>query len=106
MCNEWLNDFSAFFAHIGPRPKGTSLDRIDNNLGYQPGNVRWADSHQQCNNQRRNVRVTHNGETLTLGEWSDKTGIPYPTLWFRHNGVIKTPFLSPPRGKGWRKSKS
>jgi hypothetical protein len=51
---EWVNDFDAFLKYIGPRPlKGSySLDRIDNNGNYEPGNVRWADMDTQIQNRR------------------------------------------------------
>lgn len=53
MAPEWLHDFPAFFAHIGPRPgPGYSIDRIDNNGDYAPGNVRWATATEQKMNQR------------------------------------------------------
>lgn len=53
MCQEWADSFEAFYAHIGLRPKGCSLDRIDNEKGYEPGNVRWATKVIQNNNRRK-----------------------------------------------------
>ena len=52
MCAEWVHDFAAFYAHIGPRPDGHTLDRIDVNGNYEPGNVRWADQSTQSKNKR------------------------------------------------------
>jgi hypothetical protein len=53
MAPEWVNDFPAFLAHIGPRPGlGYTLDRIDNERGYEPGNVRWATHSEQNRNKR------------------------------------------------------
>lgn len=53
VCVEWENDFESFFAHIGERPtKKHSVDRIEVNGNYEPGNVRWATQSQQCANRR------------------------------------------------------
>lgn len=52
VCAEWTADFVAFREHVGPRPQGTTLDRIDSRLGYQPGNVRWATPTEQARNRR------------------------------------------------------
>jgi hypothetical protein len=49
---DWISNFMAFFADTGTCPPGFSLDRIDPNGNYEPGNVRWADRKQQRQNQR------------------------------------------------------
>lgn len=57
VCAEWRHDFSAFLAHIGQRPSADySLDRIDNERGYEPGNVRWATYDVQMRNRRPAAR--------------------------------------------------
>jgi hypothetical protein len=53
VCPEWRDNFGAFFAHVGPKPSPKmSIDRIDVNRGYEPGNVRWATASQQSRNRR------------------------------------------------------
>jgi len=53
VCNEWLNDYSAFLSHVGRRPSSEhSLDRINNDRNYEPGNVRWAMKWEQNSNRR------------------------------------------------------
>lgn len=52
VCDEWRHDFQAFLDHIGPAPsRRHSVDRIKNDRGYEPGNVRWATAKEQANNR-------------------------------------------------------
>src|ERR1017187_3348971 len=52
MCDKWLHDFKAFFLDVGPRPSALhSIDRIDNNGNYEPGNVKWSTQTEQMANQ-------------------------------------------------------
>lgn len=52
MCSQWQDSFEAFLAHIGPKPKRTFLDRINNDGHYEPGNVRWATPKVSAANRR------------------------------------------------------
>lgn len=81
VCDEWLNDFPAFLAHMGNRPSDKhSIDRIDNSLGYMPGNCRWVTQTEQCRNTRSNVYYEHSGKNMILPEWAEFLGLPLVTL--------------------------
>ncbi len=81
VCERWRHCFPAFLADMGERPSVKhSLDRIDVNSNYEPGNCRWATNGEQQNNRRTTVRFTVNGVTRTRAEWSRITGINRATL--------------------------
>jgi hypothetical protein len=80
VCERW-SIFDNFLADMGRRPSSDhSLDRINNDGNYEPGNVRWATALQQSLNTRRNRLITFNGETRTLSEWTACLGFHGWTL--------------------------
>ena len=88
LCDEWYN-FNNFLKDMGEKPKGTSIDRVDNTLGYFKENCRWATDRQQAINKRNTRYITFKGTTKTISEWSEITGIPVPSLSYRvHHGFI------------------
>ena len=84
ICAEWKDDFAAFFAYVSKLEHfgedGYSLDRIDNNGNYEPGNVRWADKKTQLRNTRNNVIVEYEGEKMILTDAAKASGINFDTL--------------------------
>lgn len=71
---EWIKSFEQFALDMGKSPPGTSLDRIDNNRGYEPGNCRWATPQQQNSNKRSNVVLEFQGRSQTLSQWAREVG--------------------------------
>lgn len=84
VCERWLKSFDHFCADMGDRPSlGHSIDRIDNDGNYEPGNCRWATDAEQARNRRNSILLTHNGATKTLAAWADEMGVSYYTLYLR-----------------------
>jgi len=83
MHQAWVDDYATFAAYIGERPKGMTLDRIDNNGHYEPGNVQWATRVEQANNRITNVFVTHEGLTMSLADWARHKGWKYGLIGSR-----------------------
>ena len=77
VCEEWLNDFKAFYdwSINNGYSEGLTLDRIDNDKGYSPDNCRWATYETQQNNKRTNVYVMYKGETKTPSQLAHKYGV-------------------------------
>lgn len=81
VCDEWRHDPRPFFEHIGPKPTPQhELDRIDNDRGYEPGNVRWVTREVNSRNRRSNRWIECNGISKTVAEWVKMTGIPEYTI--------------------------
>lgn len=102
VCNDWNSDYALFknWALAHGYKHGLSLDRIDNDGGYSPENCRWANIKTQNNNKRNTIKITHNGETKSLGEWSETLGIKYDTVYSRYmRGKKDTEILESPNNK-------
>jgi transcriptional regulator of acetoin/glycerol metabolism len=85
MCEEWRNDFMAFYNDMGTRPTPKhSLDRIDNEKGYYKDNCRWVTKEVQANNTRTNVFIEYKGKRQTIAQWAKELGLPKQTL---HNRI-------------------
>lgn len=102
VCQRWRESVEAFIADMGKRPsRRYSIDRIDNNRGYEPGNCRWATDQQQARNNRKNRLLTYQGETLCISEWTERLGFkPYTIQNRLHYGwtveeTLSTPEASP-----------
>jgi hypothetical protein len=79
VCDRW-RDYDKWREDIGEIPVGMSMDRIDNDGNYEPGNVRIVASIVQNNNTRGNRKITAFGKTQTLMQWSREMGIDRKTI--------------------------
>ncbi len=84
VCDQWICSFSRFLEDMGKRPtSGHSLDRKDVNGNYNPKNCRWAIRKQQDTNKRCNHFLACNGDTKTVVEWSEFSGIRPRVIMYR-----------------------
>ena len=102
LCSEWRT-FEGFKLSVGNKPLwAKSLDRIDNNRGYQPDNVRWASTTTQNRNKRNNRLITYQGRTQCLNAWAEELNINRATLQTRldREGLtVEEAFTRPSRYK-------
>lgn len=87
VCDEWLNDFQAFYGWSMENgyQDNLTIDRKNNDKGYSPDNCRWATAKEQANNTRNNHFLEYNGEIHTIAEWSEITKIKSSTIERRIN---------------------
>lgn len=103
VCDRW-HDFALFLADMGERPDGLTIERIDNNRGYEPGNCRWATSLEQGRNKRNNVILTHAGRSMPISAWAAETGLGFQNIWNRHrSGWTDSDAVTKPIGPSGKK---
>jgi hypothetical protein len=111
VCQEW-DDFASFrtWSLENGYSDKLSIDRINNDAGYEPSNCRWATQKEQARNTRRNRLITASGETRTLGEWAEITGLAYAAIrsrlnlgWSHAEALGKIPHHRKPRKHPGRK---
>lgn len=97
VCERWKS-FALFFEDMGECPKGLTLERIDPNGNYEPGNCIWDTWKNQNRNKRNSRRVTFRGEEKCLGEWCEILGLNYQTVISRlqRGWTPERAFLEPP----------
>lgn len=77
VCERW-HDFLNFYEDMGERPSQSySIDRIDINKNYEPGNCRWATRIEQARNKSNNIVIFYNGVSKNLSAWVDELGLNY-----------------------------
>jgi hypothetical protein len=100
VCARWRTSFEAFLADMGPRPLGLTIDRVNNDGDYEPGNCRWATPREQTWNFSRNRLLTFNGESLPIAQWAHRLGFKRSAIGARlQRGwsverALSTPLLS------------
>lgn len=84
VCPRWRDSFLAFYEDMGPRPSAKySIDRIDNDKGYEPTNCRWATQAQQNGNQRRSRIMEFQGRMQCIAHWAKEHGIAVERVYSR-----------------------
>jgi hypothetical protein len=96
VCERWRK-FENFLEDMGEPPEGLTIDRLDNDGPYCKDNCAWETRVVQANNRRSSVKLTFDGVTLTLREWSERTGIDYALMRGRYaqgwslEKILRTP---------------
>ena len=107
VCERWKDSFENFLADMGEPPTSKhSIDRIDVNGNYEPGNCRWATILEQAQNTRTNRNITFHGKTQSLSVWARELGIEPHTLIKRLNKWPLETALTTPCKRQYRTRKA
>lgn len=99
VCDRWQT-FENFLADMGERPRGMSIDRRNNDLGYEPENCRWATTKEQSRNTRANFVIEFRGVTACLAEHCERLGLAYKTISsriYKHGWTVEKALSAPVR---------
>lgn len=80
VCLRWRNSFEAFVEDMGVRPEGLTLERKNNDLGYNKKNCVWATRLAQSNNRRANKMISWQGREMPVAAWERELGLKQGTL--------------------------
>ena len=84
ICDRWRTSFINFYEDMGSKPgPWYSIDRINGEVGYEPGNCRWATSRQQSRNRKSNRMISIRGTVKPLVDWVEQSGLKYKTVYSR-----------------------
>ena len=103
VCDRWADSFASFLEDMGKSPsRQHTIDRIDNDGNYEPGNCRWATRKEQNRNSRNCLIIEHEGKAMTLVEWSELVGIStYVISWRIKSGwTTKEALFTPTLRRG------
>jgi hypothetical protein len=101
VCDRWLNSFEAFFSDMGSRPAGTSIDRIDSNGNYEPGNCRWVTQREQVLNTCRARWYVYRGRSYRMHDLVKLSGLTVEQLKGRlkRGWSVEAAMETPTRGR-------